>query len=91
MFVGCLCVFMEDFFMLGNCIEMCKSVDCFEFGCSIGRFLDEFFGLVGFMYKLRNLSVFKFGFLIVLYVVIKNCYELYSFDELYELIKYCFG
>lgn len=90
-FAGCACVFMEDFFMLGNCTEVCKSADSPELGCSIGIPSDEFSGSVGFMYKSRNLSAFKSGFLTASHVAIKNCHNLHSNDELHELTKHRLG
>lgn len=90
-FAGCPCVFMEDFFMLGNCTEVCKSADSPELGCSIGIPSDEFSGSVGFMYKSRNLSAFKSGFLTASHVAIKNCHNLHSNDELHELTKHRLG
>lgn len=64
--------------MLGMCSIDCKliGVDYLKFGCSIGRFVIKGFGFVGFMYELRDFDIF--GFLIVLYVVVENCGELYK-------------
>lgn len=72
-FEGWLCDVREDFIMFGRCIEYCRIiiVDYFEFGCSIGMFLDKSFGLVGFMFELEDFK--EYGFLIVVYVVIENC------------------
>lgn len=48
-------------------------------GCSIGNFLGNGLGFVGFFYKLINLiNIFGSGFFIVLYVVV------YGFECLYN-------
>lgn len=71
-----LCEVLEDLFMFGKCLNMC--LNYFDFGCSIGIFFDKFFGFCGFLYefKLKD-NKYKFGFFIVLYVVIKDFYKLY--------------
>lgn len=85
---GWLCDVREDFFMFGICFKNCLFInkDFFEFGCSIGMYLKNGLGFVGFLYELIK---YGFGFFIVLYVVIVNCYELYVDNSF--LLNYFFG
>lgn len=90
-FAGYPCFFREDFIMLGNCTEICKSADRPELGCSIGIPSNKWSGSVGFLYKSRNSSGFGSGFLTASHVAIESCHELYSEDKLHELTNHSLG
>lgn len=80
---GWFCDVREDIVMLGfwRCFMNCLffSDNYFMKGCSIGNFLGNGLGFVGFFYKLINLiNIFGSGFFIVLYVVV------YWFEFLYN-------
>lgn len=90
-FAGYPCFFREDFIMLGNCTEICKSADRPELGCSIGIPSNKWSGSVGFLYKSRNSSGFESGFLTASHVAIESCHILHSVDKLHELTNHSLG
>lgn len=74
---GYLCDKREGIFILGLCVDCCYNN--FGLGCSIGMLSDFYIGFVGFLVKIINL-LYKIGFFIVVYVVIKDLFDLYDED-----------